>query len=495
MDLNHRFRIIALTSIIIVLLLLHFGSIMLQPCPIEFREGHTMSSTTLLLQGIKPYTLDTYPKYYNSYGIVFNLVALPFVWLFGNSMQIYRILNELFVLAALAMVLFYKRKDHFWIIEGTLAVTFLLFWHINTNISVRPDGLGVLFFISAVIVATRNDFSSKSLFVAGVLSVLAFFTKPYYLLGWYLVSAGLLFYDWRKCLTANVVFHIVFVLTLILVNIIFPLYFYETIFAYGGSAGESAGDLSYSYRQMVYSLKRFLPITIGALISAYYICYDKFKHKQTDKEYVYLPMIISLSVLLFYPLGTNTGAYLTYHSQLLMPLLLTFILDSQSLHKISNVYVQVLLILSFAFSTYKLLPLMEKADLKQWQKVERYISNAERIYHDEPVAPYLLVQGKDVINDGVAGFIYSFQPQELTQQLFGKDSLIQCRIDDYKQTISSNMHNGYYDLILLSHRLNENIPYNRVDTTVYRLVEDIECQLPCNFDINVSIFLPKNESY
>lgn len=116
-------------------LVLYNWSIILSPFPIEFREGHSMSSTTLLLNGIKPFTIDTYPQYYNSYGILYSLIAFPFMALFGNHLIIYRILNELFFIAAIASIIFQKKHERQSdvIISLIIACNLYLFFHINSN--------------------------------------------------------------------------------------------------------------------------------------------------------------------------------------------------------------------------------------------------------------------------------------------------------------------------------------------------------------------------
>lgn len=450
------------------------------PYPIEYREGHSMSSTYLLLKGIMPFTVETYPEYYNSYGILFNLLALPFAAIWQDSLIPYRLLNELCVLLAIGIALFYKKRPTYSSMLFAALCNFYLFYHINSNVSVRPDGLGVLLFISSIIIPLRNEFSNRSLTISGVLGVLAFFTKPYYLLGWYLISAILLFRDWKRFLYANIAFHLSFLAICMLVNWIFPLYFYETIFAYSNSVG----DMHYSLRQMIYSLKRLSPLAVLFFVGF-------FSHV-TDKNHIgwqYLMLLLLVSVLLLYPLGTNDGAYLTYHAQLLAPIMLAFCAEIYDEPKLNSLFVHILVLLCCVYSFVKV-PLMHRTSNNGWEKIEKYISESSNINNNPCVAPLIIFQDKSVTDDGVSGFVYEYMPKPLTTALFGKDSILLQRKNQYVESINRNFVDKKYDCVFVGRRLEEDATVPKSITDNYHCVDSCVVNMPCNLIIRMSIYKP-----
>ena len=78
------------------------------PYPLELREGAIQLSTHALLNGINPYSLINNPVYINPYGILYNLLVLPFAALFGNSLQLHRLINGLLILGQLFLMV----KNH-----------------------------------------------------------------------------------------------------------------------------------------------------------------------------------------------------------------------------------------------------------------------------------------------------------------------------------------------------------------------------------------------
>lgn len=449
-------------------MLINNAFIISSPFPIEYREGHSIASTYLLLKGISPFTLDTYPEYYNSYGILNNLLVLPFAWFFGNSLVLHRVINELCIILAILLVIFYKRKPTNWPILLAGVCSFYLFYHINTNISVRPDGLGVFLYISSIIVALRNKFSKKSILICGILSILAFFTKPYYILGWYLVSLVLLFEDWKFFLVSNTFFHLLFLLICIGVNAIFPLYFYETIFAYSSSVG----DMNYSLNQMIISIKRLMPLIVVIGVSILIELWRK-NYNIIKNIWEWLVIIFAIAFLLLYPLGTNDGAYLTYHTQLLAPILLAMMIDIINEDSIRNIWVQTLIGLCCIY-VYIKIPMMHKAEVDGWKKLEKYVDSSESCYNDPGIAPLLIYKDKPVIDDGVSVFVYEFEPRPLTQFLFGKDSLLFEKKKAYINCIAENIREQRYDYAIVSKDKAEKF-------ADYECIDTVEVVYPCNW--------------
>ena len=57
------------------------------PYPLELREGSILLSSQALIDSINPYSLENNPIYINGFGVLYNLVILPFSKSFGNTLQ------------------------------------------------------------------------------------------------------------------------------------------------------------------------------------------------------------------------------------------------------------------------------------------------------------------------------------------------------------------------------------------------------------------------
>ena len=153
-----------------------YANIIFNPFVSEFREGHTLTPTYLFLKGIMPWSLETYPEYYNSYGILFNLVAYPFALLFGNSLVLHRIINEIFLLMTVIGIAYYKLSKSVDISRILILLSLYVLINYSVNITLRPDGLGTFLFTMSILIPLRSHYSGRALSMAAVLSILAFYT-------------------------------------------------------------------------------------------------------------------------------------------------------------------------------------------------------------------------------------------------------------------------------------------------------------------------------
>ena len=137
---------------------LTYANIIFNPFVSEFREGHTLTPTYLLLKGIMPWSLETYPQYYNCYGILFNLVVYPLALLFGNSLILHRIVNEVFLLMTVIGIVYYKLPKVIDISRTTILLSLYVLINYSVNITLRPDGLGVFLFTMSILIPLRNHY-------------------------------------------------------------------------------------------------------------------------------------------------------------------------------------------------------------------------------------------------------------------------------------------------------------------------------------------------
>lgn len=436
-------------GIAIYIFYLHFQTIFF-PYPNEFREGHMMGTTDLLLKGINPFGFDSFPNYYNSYGIFYSLVVYPFALIFGNSLEIHRLVNELFIFATFFIIYLYHKKT----INKNLLISlvlFLLYYSLllfRGTCGVRPDSLGMFLFISSIIIPIKNKLSNKSLVIGGVFAILAFYTKSYFLIGWIAIAFVVLINkNYKQFIFSNLIFGTAFLIIAYIVSKILPLYFYETLFAYNGSTDIS---LKYSLTQMVFFIATLSPLLIVFTLTIL----EKENRKDVLSNLIknnFIKVCVVVFILLIFPLGINNGAFVIYHYQLLLPILILLLIPLyDKIHY--NKFNKVLVFVTIAILSTQTIYFSRNFDIKknEWNKVENYLKSKENVLNSIVIAPLLIIDNKTIYNSGVTGFIRIFKSKRLTEKLFNLDSKIEKKIISYFQDIDNKLNNNIFDAIVIS---------------------------------------------
>lgn len=484
-----RWGLYGLLALIVLQLAFTIGAFIVNPNFSEFREGHTFSSTYLLLKGVCPYTVETYPEYYNSYGILFNLVAAPFALLFGNTLVLHRILNEAFFVGALAFLALYRRTWRFTFVHLIVLAAAWGLFNYGPNNSVRPDGLGVFLYTLCIFLPLRRGFDVTGMVMAMLCALLAFYTKVYFVGCWYLLSFALLFTNWKKCLVYNVVFHALLAASCVLVTRIFPLYFYETIFAYSTSAGNNGSGMASA---LLYSAKQFGRFALGVIPLVVCAVFPLRKDLFRENRLIWL-MLPPCAMVLFYPLGANDGAYVTYHTHLMLPLLIPLALDRVQKADFHPLLLFSIL-LSMVLQTHALrfthnIP-QSSPDAEKWAKIEAYVSESRYILNSDCISYLLMRQDKPLVTAGVAGFVYGYKPSPVTEYLFGLDAQLVERKKRYLESIRSGINEKRFDLIILSNadKILQHFP--DADIGGYHLVETIDIRQRGLPKLQFSVYKP-----
>jgi hypothetical protein len=152
--------------------------------PFEYREFASISFTGALLDGINPYAIEHEPYFTNVYGPLYNLLVWPWAALVGNGFQVHRLVSLSSIGAGSALLYFLIRRGRG---GGALAlcagVVFFLAQTDDVAGLARPDGLGMFLFLGALAVLVRSPSAGPITLASGaLLVVLAFFTKPYFIL-------------------------------------------------------------------------------------------------------------------------------------------------------------------------------------------------------------------------------------------------------------------------------------------------------------------------
>jgi len=205
---------------------------LVRPYPIEVRENSGWMVTAWLLQGHDPYALNLQPAFYYGYGFVYALVVYPFALIFGPTPQLHRAVSDVAIILNCSALFWGMRVSR---IPAPLALcgALLFFSHGAFNdFGCGPNGLGLLLFLLSLVLPYAQDFKWGGLLAGIFLSVVAFYTKAYFVLGGPLLASYLfLFRSKEKGLVAGMIFLALLAASAWLVNTLSPLYFTDTLFA------------------------------------------------------------------------------------------------------------------------------------------------------------------------------------------------------------------------------------------------------------------------
>lgn len=492
--LNRRWvRTILYTVLLLIFcyFVIAFSFVIFNPLISEFREGHTLVPVYLIHNGITPWTIGTYPEFYNSYGIVFSLVVYPFALIFGNSLILYRVINEACLLLTIWLVLYYRKTKSLDFARVIIILMLFILFNHGSNITVRPDGIGTLFFSLTLLLPIRNNYKRRFIFAAIILGIISFYIKPYYFLGWYLLSVLLLFKNVTQCIKYNIVFHALFVLVAVLIFRIFPLYFYETIFAYSSTMAnvDNTGD-SVLARNLLLSAKQYFVFVFKALpLLMILLFYSKKEHFRIHKWFI-LSMIIC-AVFLFYPLGTNDGAFLTYHVQLLLPMIAIYIVEILDKRRIPALYISLIILVLVGANKVGRLRIGQQCESEDWHKVMSYVDNNKKILNSPLISPLLMQRNKQGVDYGVAGFVFFYKPSPLTEALFGLDAQILAQKERYIRGLRDDIFNQRFDVIMLTHI--DNHLKGFVDLSKYEKIDELKLD---SYETNyiMSVYKPRKDN-
>ena len=200
--------------------------------PLEYREGAMLAFTQLLVDGSNPYALEHRPVHLNVYGPGYHWAVLPLARIFGNTFQVHRAVSVGFIVATCLLLGWVLRWDKVsWPFAGVASL--LLFIQLGQGLSIvaRPDALGLFLFLASLFLPYRFGFATWSLAASLGLSLLAFLTKPYFVLGLALVPLYVFVHEGKG---RGLVLGMAALLSLGLVGVVvgraYECYFTETFF-------------------------------------------------------------------------------------------------------------------------------------------------------------------------------------------------------------------------------------------------------------------------
>jgi len=233
------------------------------PYPLDYNEAGMLVVTDTIAGGDNPYALASQPTRISIYPVLYNVVVAPFTRVFGNSLELHRLIAGVCILLCAALCYAVCRRESGTRIDSLAAAVAvyagLLFY--STPIA-SPTAMGLLLFLGALAVPMFRGYSTPSLAVAIVLGILAFHTKQYFIacLG-YIALFLFLAVSKQRAIGFGVITAIAFLAVLALVCLTSPYYLEDTFFAVSSAARYTSTDAI-----VLIQLREYAVILLPALL-------------------------------------------------------------------------------------------------------------------------------------------------------------------------------------------------------------------------------------
>jgi hypothetical protein len=382
--------------------------IIMDPRPIEYREGAQLHLVNELQHNINIYDFGNQPYDVNVYGIAYHKLAAMVTPAWVNSYQPQRILTAVFIIAGCAVILLMFRKKRPGALIGVVAACV---WYAHNlrlwGICGRPDVMAAFFYFCTAFLPWRYRFSRPAIAVSAVCSVLAFFTKPYFAAGMVFVFIYLVYR--RRLLDAALYaafFSVLFAASAALAHLAGDAYFYNTIFVNLGYGG--GWHWKWVFGQIVRFAGLNLPLVACVAVAAYFgIRRSKATGGATPEENQdtgstldlrYLVMAGCCAILVLLKIAQNKGSH-EYFIHLLSPILLV------GAYKFLAIRGHITLALVAGVIQASILaPPFPNFHEKEWNVVKATIAGERSVMHSPTTVHLALARNETVFNSGQTEF-------------------------------------------------------------------------------------------
>ena len=436
------------------------------PFQLEYREGVMLQTTGALLQGHNPLVAESQPQYFKMYGIVYHWVVVPLAALFGNTLWLHRLVSILAYLLAAVYVgwVLVRRKTPWGMALAGAALIFAnqLFY---TNPLSRPDGLGFLFYVLAAFLPWTGGFSRKSLVLSAILGVLAFYTKSYFMAAVGFVALYLLLTRrWRAFWEYSLFFGILMVVSSVLINWIYPYYFYDTLLIQF-LVGSREIDF-FVYQSILYvTIYAGMFLILAGLASAWLA--RRWRGNSTSGRH-WIPDFPALGLLLSIliiglSLGWHRGTLMTYYFHLITPFLVVVFFEQVR----STPRLTILAYLALVVSMYANLIVLGvnltdvQGDITNlgnipdlghtdWDLIRQRIAASQKILDSPAISAEMLAQGREVVNNGHNELYGLGLDANVNFFLFPPPDEVNERMQATLDQVRSSVRSQSYDWIVLA---------------------------------------------
>jgi hypothetical protein len=493
------------------------------PYQLELREGAILSTTSLLLSGRSPFIAQTLPQYLNVYGILYNLATTPLARLFGDNFTVHRVFTAFCIFSAVVylVVLMIRKKTSplFAFAGGVCILANLMFSVIPLT---RPDGLGFLLFVLAVLIPWQAHFSKSSLVASVLLATLAFYTKLYFYLA--VIPVGLYLFlqvSKKTALLFTALCAVILTASAYLVWRVYPYYFYCTIFL---GSNEVVNLLSYTVKQ----LREFVILYAG-MLAALFVVLDwqrlaafqltqipwrrwlsVFHIRQFGQplflfeiDYPLLALVVSTLAIAF-RLGGNNGSNMVYLFQLMTPffvIVFTRLLTQMKKQELLAILLVGLTVaanigrLGLSVYSLKFLPdeLPNNPALYQtaWNRISVLVQKNQHILNSPLLTGLLVQENKLFVDDGLNEF---FGVTDAPAGFFLPPRGEPLQLDtQFRSLVLQNVQNQFYDIIIIDPKASPFVDRHTLQN-YYKIVDTIDLYaIQDKETFNLEIWIPKGK--
>jgi len=506
-------RLLLLVGIIpAILWAIYFAAdILVLPHQISYLEGAAPVQTWFFLRGDNPYTLENQPLGFNNYGVLYSLTVLPFACVFGNTLLVHRAVTLLFViLSSLIMFIVVKKTKGDILIAATSAV-FIAITAMSRvgfgQVGAFPSATGMFFFLAAILLPFIRSFDRFGLFLSAVATMAAFYTKPYFLLAFGVVSSFIFLFDSKKKgLLYSLLFASGFVISILVVRRVFPMYFIGTIW---GNVSNSMSSFTHMLNQLQAMANILFPVIVTILLilatgnsgkhgappsSAFFrINILNWKEPLLVHPINYFFYALFFTLLIFASfLGWQASNWLGYASQVILPLFFVWYFGKMlPMDKAKLVVVLLVLANMFAWERSSLASdVLRPQDQAEWTRLSDYMENSKSILHPPLVATDIISLGLDPIDSGHTILFYNIKQYPdsiLTTIPFEKikrDGFI------FENMINRRIEKRKYDLVITAKNKAAFFDYWLLEQN-YTLVDEMDLYMNLNGASTIQIWRPK----
>ncbi len=416
------------------------------PYPLESFEGAMLLTTNLLLKGENPYALENMPVAINVYGINYHLLVYPFARIWGSTFLVHRAISAIFILLSCILFFIILRRHQVNVLNSFSAVLILYASLLYRYTAVaKPDGLGFFLFLLSIFIVSLMQYSTWSLVISVVLGVLAFYTKPYFVLSIpYLVTYLFLFVSKKKAIFYGVLAFVLLITTAFMINQIFETYFVNTFFNHINVATND-------FRQLTGQLELFSIFYSGIIlifiVSSSLSVLDKIQGGALQN--------LRLEILKKELINRiNVFNYEKPFLQIAFPFSLYCFILSFGVFYFKLVIllpgILVSLYLLYSSATY-LKDSPEWTDMKDWERVEQIMSSYKNIMNSQVLVSLLLEQNKPIYDTGQTEFFqYSHYSLTWLDGLLLPNADISRQWTRYEDAIGSAVREEEFDAIIVT---------------------------------------------
>jgi hypothetical protein len=482
------------------------------PGPMEYREGAIVATTALLQRGGDPYAVENLPTYMNTYSIGYNVVVLPVAKVFGGGFVTHRTVSSILMLCCGGAILLALRHAGVSIQLATVAGV-LLCVDLGARITrmdpfampfssiARPDAMAMLLFLVSVLVPWRGGWSHRSMIIGLLAGVAAFYTKPYFVIGFPMVAAFVVLFRSKQLgLIYGVGFIVLLAASLFTATRISPWYVELLI---RGNIASIAPDYLHLARQ-IWNFVITRPATIAMLFVAGYVGISRLINLPRSKVFAWsldrpllnlpadFPWFAAgcMLLLLVAKMGPHVGNSMVYFHQLLTPFVLLIIIRFVDRPRMVGKLWPVAFLLVDLAITAVTLPKPPDPHTERWAEWRQIIDGKQNIYAPAPLAAMISETGKPLYENGLSEyFLWAIKP-EVGPSVEPLRQRYQVYIDDLDRQVCAEK----FDLIVLPVQIDTRRPtFLKTDHVAqhYHVVGTLEFPMDWSPGFGGMLLLPK----